>query len=172
MDALNENNETPATLAVMTGSTSIIKYLLETNMDPNVASKGGSLLHLSCKYHHAEITKLLLVYKADLSQLDVMGNTPFNLITPNIYFQDNEDEDETEKSIRMYLLNLFDKCCIDDDTDLLTNILQTAKFSLSSTVEQPIAPLSIALKSNAFKVIEMLLDKGASIYDPEVIYCY
>ena len=32
------------------------------------------------------------------------------------------------------------------------NILQTAKFSLSSTVEQPIAPLSIALKSNAFKI--------------------
>ena len=64
-----EEEETKATallLAIMSGHTQIVQYLLDKGADINALSKDGhSSLMIACQYKHQDIVHLLLNYRAD-----------------------------------------------------------------------------------------------------------
>ena len=71
------NGWTALLVSVANGAEKTTKYLLQKAADPSLSNKHGvSPLHFSSKYGNSYLSKLLIAYKANLDQLDLLGATP------------------------------------------------------------------------------------------------
>jgi len=57
--------------------------LLERGANPNLVTKGDSLLHLACRKQHLPLVELLLSFKAEPNCLNAEGVTPIDLACEN-----------------------------------------------------------------------------------------
>lgn len=84
VNAGSENGWTPLMLAVLRGSPTIVKLLLEHGADPNLATQSEenpsrTALAVAISNGRFEVVKALVAYKANIDQRDYSGLMPIEL---------------------------------------------------------------------------------------------
>lgn len=78
-DNLLRSNETLAHLAVKSGSSEMLEFVLSTKVDPNIPNSSGTLpLHLAVEFDQPAMVGQLLLSGANIAP-DCNGKTPFHL---------------------------------------------------------------------------------------------
>ena len=147
---LNQRNHDGRTLlhkACLSGNKWIIKFLLNNNIDVNIKdNRGRTALHLTCLHNRVDIMKMIIEKGANLELKD-------NCLA----FYSNVANDENSP------LHL---CCYRNSIEC-AKLLISKGANLNLSNETDGTPLMISAMIGNFNMVELLLQKGAKVNEPD-----
>ena len=160
-------------IAVRNNQESIVRYLLAHKLDPTITSRrtGNTCLHHACINLNREITRTLLIYKANPTAANIKGETPFDLIYGNWSSFEHIENDSSEKERNNFCEYITDYCCKTDSTSIYKALssIEYYQYSYSGdTSYESAPPLAVSLKCNSLNMAELLIDIGVPVTDIKV----
>jgi hypothetical protein len=141
--------DTPLDVAARYGHTEIVKYLLQQGVNPNVRNKRCSPpLLWAAKFGFVEMAKILLAYGADSNIFNDSLATPFSRAV---------EFDQAE------LVELF----IANGADIDMMVHAPLSMGVDDMNDERCTVICIAIINENLKIVNMLLNSGASLDEPD-----
>lgn len=157
----NQWASTPLKIACREGHSKIVKLLLENDVNPNDKADSKSALHIACERGDITTVKYLLREGADVSAIDLSGNTPLHVAC--LYHHAALVEPLLKNGAKVKVFNKGGSTPLHmaakaESPEVIIPML--GKF-INIKDRKGNTPLHIAVESNNGETVKAILDAGA-----------